>query len=57
MGKGHETLSISSFFQASPLTAGGDLSVALRPYHASADGAFRPRDPASTRLGWSSRTP
>ncbi len=57
MGKGHETLSISSFFQASPFANGGDISVALRPYPASADGPFRPGDPALTRLGSSSRTP
>ena len=57
MGRGSETLSISSFSQASPFTNGGDLSVALRPYPASAGGPFRPGDPAPMMLGVSSRTP
>ena len=57
MGKGNETLSIASFFQASPFGNGGDLSVALRPYPASAGGRSWPGDPALARLGSSSRTP
>jgi hypothetical protein len=57
VGKGKEILSLSSFFQASPLANGGDISVALLPYPASAGGPFRPGDPASTRLGSSNRIP
>lgn len=57
MGIGQKTLFLSSFFQASPFANGGDISVALRPYPASAGGPFRPGDPASTRLGSSSRIP
>jgi len=57
MGKGQETLSIGSFFQASPFAYGGDLSVALRPYSAPAVGPYRPGDPALMRLGVSSRIP
>jgi hypothetical protein len=57
IGRGNETLSISSFFQASPFGNGGDLSVALRPYPASAGGRSWPGDPALARLGSSSRTP
>jgi len=57
MGIGQKTLFLSSFFQASPFANGGDISVALRPYPASAGGPFRPGDPASMRPGSSSRTP
>jgi len=57
MGKGNETLSVSSFSQGSPFTNGADISVVLRPYFAAAGGRSRPRDPASMRLGSSSRNP
>lgn len=56
VGTGHETLFVSSFSQAG-LPAGGDLTVALRPYAASDLGPFRPGDPVATRLAISSRTP
>jgi len=45
VGKGNESLSVTSFTQASPLANGGDIPVTLRPYPASANGAFRPEDP------------
>ncbi len=57
MGKGFETLSVSSFSQASPFASGGDVSVALRPYFESAGGPFRPEGWLSPRLGSASRTP
>ena len=57
MGKGRETLFISSFIQAGPSASGGHISVALRPYPSPAGGPYRPGDPAATRLGVSSRTP
>ncbi len=57
IGKDKEILFLSSFFQASPFANGGDISVALRPYPASAGGPFRPGSPAATRLGLSSHTP
>jgi Calcineurin-like phosphoesterase len=55
VGKGHETLFATSFVQPS-LIAGGNLSVALRPWPApAADLLAMP--PAWTPLGVSSRTP
>lgn len=42
MGKGNETLSMSSFTQASLFASGGDISVALQPYPAAAWGPLRP---------------
>lgn len=57
LGKGRETLFVSSFSQASPWLGGGDLSVALQPYFASDSSPFRPGDPASAPLAFSSRTP
>lgn len=57
MGKGHKTLSITSFSQGSLSANGSDLSVALRPYPMSSSGPFRPGDPALTRPGASPRTP
>jgi hypothetical protein len=56
VGLRHEALSVTSFSQAD-MFAGGDLSVALRPYAAPAAGPFRPGMPAPFRLGASSRTP
>lgn len=57
LGKGHETLSVSSFVQASPFASAGDLSVALRLDPGPAGVAPRPGRPALVRLGSSSRTP
>ena len=45
MGLGNETLSATSFIQASPFASGGDLAVMLRPYPVSANAASRPGDP------------
>jgi hypothetical protein len=56
VGKGNETLSATSFTQASPFASGGDLSVTLRPYPTPGGGAFRPGDPAGLRLGAPSHT-
>jgi hypothetical protein len=46
VGLGNETLSATSFIQASPFASGGDFSVMLRPYPLSAIGVYRPGDPA-----------
>lgn len=47
MGKGRETLFISSFSRPVAPAAGGDLAIALRPYPASMFGPFRPGDAAA----------
>jgi hypothetical protein len=57
MGMGRETLFRSSFIQAGPLTAIGNLGVALRSLPAPVDGPFRPGSSAPMPLGTSSRTP
>lgn len=51
MGLGNETLSATSFVQASPFASGGDFSVTLRPYPLPGDGSTRPSDPVRVRPG------
>jgi hypothetical protein len=57
MGKGHETLSVASFYQASLFAGGLDGSVALRSLPVPADSPFRLGVPAPVRSGSSGPTP
>jgi hypothetical protein len=57
VGQGGETLSVSSFSQASPFTGGEDLSVVFRPYPAGSVGLFWPGYPAAAKPRSSGRTP
>jgi predicted phosphodiesterase len=56
MGKGRETLSISSFSQPSLVAERGTGRVALQPYPATERGPYRPDHLTPVRLGASSRT-
>lgn len=57
MGKGRETLSVTSFYQASLFAGGLDGSVALRPLPVPAGRPFRLADPVPVRFGSSGPTP
>jgi len=57
MGKGHETLSVASFYQASLFASGTDGSVALQPLSILEGSPFRLAVPAPVRFGSSSPTP
>ncbi len=58
MGKGYETLSVSSFSQPFLVAGARDAAVFLRPYQASPAWPFRPGpDAAPVELGLSSWTP
>ncbi len=58
MGKGYETLSVSTFSQPGLVAGARDGTVVLRPYPASPNGPFRP-GPGPDLVEWSlsSRTP
>jgi hypothetical protein len=57
VGKGHETLSVTSFFQASQIGVGANLSVELKSYPGLGGGSYLPAGWPAARLESSIRTP